>query len=440
MLEPVLTRAEGLDTLRRLWRHPRRSRDELLAFQDRRLRSAVSHAYARVPCYRARFDAAGVHPGDIRSAADLAALPVTRKRDLRAERLERILARGVDPARLVAHHTSGSTGEPFTIRRTPFEDWLAAQFRLRARRAWGIGPFDRIAYLAEIPRGAVPAKPLAGVRRALRLFPRQHIDALRPVEEILGELDRFDPEVISGYPNVVAQVGSLAAQRASPGPSPRVVYTGAEPLTPVLRRRIGSSFGARVFDAYGAHEFSLLAWECPERSGELHVCEDNVVLEVLHDGRPAAEGERGEVVVTALHARAMPFLRYATGDVAERGAEQCPCGQPFATLRSVQGRTSDYFRLPGGRIIHPFEIGSSILEPEEGWIDQFQLVQESEARIALRIAALRPPEAGALERVERLAQSVVGPDVRVVAELVPGFSVQGKFRSYRSLESPEESE
>ena len=58
--------------------------EELRALQLNRLRWTVRHAYDHVPHYRAAFDAAGVHPDDVRELADLAKLPFTAKADLRA--------------------------------------------------------------------------------------------------------------------------------------------------------------------------------------------------------------------------------------------------------------------------------------------------------------------------------------------------------------------
>ncbi len=78
-----------------------------------------------------------------------------------------------------------------------------------------------------------------------------------------------------------------------------------------------------------------MAWEC-RHSGDLHTCDDGVLVEVLRDGRPAEPGERGEVVVTNLHAYAMPFIRYRIGDLATRGAP-CGCGAPFSTIGEITG-------------------------------------------------------------------------------------------------------
>jgi phenylacetate-coenzyme A ligase PaaK-like adenylate-forming protein len=70
----------------------------------------------------------------------------------------------------------------------------------------------------------------------------------------------------------------------------------------------------------------------------MHTCDEAALVEVVHDGRPAADGEQGDVVATALHSYAMPFIRYRLGDIVTRGEQSCACGLPFATIGTIQGR------------------------------------------------------------------------------------------------------
>jgi hypothetical protein len=129
---------------------------------------------------------------------------------------------------------------------------------------------------------------------------------------------------------------------------PRLIFCGGEVLDAATRCTIEDAFSAPLVDFYGAHEFNLLAWQCPNGS-VYHVCDDNVLVEIVgEDGRAVRPGEIGEVVATSLHSYTMPFVRYRTGDLAIHGAESCGCGQPFSTLREIQGRGVDYLRLPEG--------------------------------------------------------------------------------------------
>lgn len=423
-------RLHQLDTLRRMFRHPRASRDELQAFQLCHLRRVLRRAYDKVPFYRRKFDAAGLHPEDVRSLEDYKKIPITTKQELRATSLEDRLASDAKRKHLTKYFTSGSTGQPLQLYRERYEDHLVHMFRWRYRQQIGVGLRDRTAPIVE----HAPSRSAKGSPRLFRRN-RTMIDALAPTDEIIARLEERDPHVVLGYPAVLARLGKELERHPSPRIRPRVVMTGAEALTPALRRRIGQSFRAEVYDSYGAYEFNILAWECPQH-GRLHVCEDNVIFELLDGERPVAPGESGEVVATSLHSYAMPFIRYRVMDLARREADSCPCGQPFATITSIDGRAVDYFRLPGGREVHPYHVANPLEFEDHPWLDQYQIAQENERSVVLRIAFSSDPPAGVLERLDRHFKGILGEGVGFRIEAVADFpSERGrKFRTFLTIE------
>jgi phenylacetate-CoA ligase len=122
---------------------PRRvTRHEIAALRDARLRRLIAHAHARVPYYRALFEKHGVTPGRIRTADDLACIPVSTRRDFQAAPVASLVALGVNPMRLIVHRTSGSSGEPMMVRRTWLEERITTLFHLRAYRDLGLRASD----------------------------------------------------------------------------------------------------------------------------------------------------------------------------------------------------------------------------------------------------------------------------------------------------------
>ena len=425
-----------LQTVWGLYRNPRRGRADLIRFRDGALRRLVARVYNEVSFYRDWFDAAGVRPDDIRRAEDLAALPLLSKSDLRNAPLESRLARSTDPAKLISHKTSGSTGEPFTVYRTHSEENLLHLFRLRAARQYGFRFRDRrVDVTAPLDGGA--ADPLRRIVRALRLGRVEAFDATTDLDELLPLVARIEPDVLTGYPCVLAKIAVQTSGPEKRSIRPRLVITGGEPMTPLARARIERGFGAPVYDMYGSNEFNLLASQCP-RNDHLHVCDDSVIVEVLRDGAPTREGEQGEVVVTGLFSRTMPFIRYRTGDLAIKGADVCPCGQPFSTLSAIQGRVMDYLRLPDGRMVHPFVVGNSLSVDGDAWIEQHQLQQVALDRVVLRLKLRRPPTADERERLMKAVERVCHP-ARLDLEFVDHFEPHpsGKFRSYLGLDDME---
>ena len=424
---------EHMDTLRRMWRHPGSSRDEILTFRDRKLRSVVTHAYENVPYYRRLFDVAGVKPQDLRSVSDLAALPVTSSRELRVLPVTDIVAEGANPERLVQNRTSGSTGRIFTIRRSNIEEHLLNMFRIRARQQIGVRICDRIAMVGVFEFGTKKIFLLGQLQQALGFYRSYRIELSEGAETVLRKLTELQPDVIIGYPGILGQIARFAVENAAPKPTPRIVITGGDTLNAEARRDIEDAFGVGVFDMYGAHEFNLLAWQCPESMGEFNVCDDSLVLELLRDGKPVLEGEVGDVVVTALHSYAMPFIRYSLGDVAVRGRGEYKDGTPFSTLGELRGRVVDLFKRADGRTVHPVPIMAPVLCTDYRWVGRYQLTQESLLRLVMYIVPLREPTEAEREKAARSVKKHLGEQVKLEVRLVDEipFEQSGKYRAFR---------
>jgi phenylacetate-CoA ligase len=414
------------------WRHGRGGRTDLRAWQDARLRRLVLHAYESVPFYRRLFDRHRLHPRHIRGVKDLELIPLTDKAEMRRAGQPDLLARGHDPAALLSVRTSGSSGEPFTIRRTWLEDKLQYLLRLRTFRAFGIRHRDRVVAVGVGGRPETGDRKVVGRSlRALGFHDRQLIDGLQEPARVAVQLREARPEVLIGLPGMLHRLTAPELSEIVAGVRPRVVVVGGEVAAPAMRLRIREAFGAPLYETYGSHECPLIAWEC-RHSGDLHTCDDGVLVEVLRDGQPVEPGERGEVVVTNLHAYAMPFIRYRIGDLATRVAS-CGCGLPFSGIGEIQGRMLDYFPLPGGRLLHPYEIVRLLVWGPGEWLKQYQLVQERADRVVLY--AVAEPAPARLEGVMRAVRPLLGPAVEFEVRLVERipFESTGKLRPSRSL-------
>jgi phenylacetate-coenzyme A ligase PaaK-like adenylate-forming protein len=414
-----------------LLKHPHPTREKIADFQSRQLSKLLRHACRHVPYYRDLFSSKGFNPDDISSIEDLSAIPLTSKDDLRNRPLEDILSNRSSLARMIKRKTSGSSGKPFTIYRTSLEDHLLNLFRIQVRREYGWRISDRTVIISETPLVKDNRRFLSFLKKAINLYRSSYIDCYQTDTEIIKELEDIRPDLIIGYPTTLARLASRLLEEGGMEIRPRFITTGGGVMSASIRRLIEEGFSAPVFDIYGAHEFNILAWECPNHNG-YHVCENNIILEILTKGKAALPGETGEVVVTGLHSFAMPFIRYRTGDIATMGDEGCSCGSPFSTIEQIQGRIIEYFHLPGGRVIHPYEITGSLVEKEFSWISQHQLIQENVGLVVMRIKPFRPPGREKLDRLQRLGQEKIGEDTRFKVELVKKFThkPEEKFHSY----------
>lgn len=426
--------------LRSAWairRHASAKRADVVRFRDRQLRRIVQHAYRHVPYYRALYDERGVHPDAIRGAAEMLLLPAITKTHFRAvPEIDRV-AVGFHPEMLIPTSSSGSSGRPFMIRRSWMENNVLFLARLRALRSYGIRPGDRtLSILNPHQLDSRDSKVVGRTLARLGLITRQkrvsiHLDP----EAIAAEARALHPAVLSGYPNMLARVSELLQREPVSPPSIRVALVGAETLTPDLRRRIESRLGVPVRDQYGSNECNLMAWECP-LGGPLHTSDDTVLVEILDpNGAPVAPGERGEVVVTALHSFTMPLIRFRIGDLAEQGSAQCECGAPFGNIHGIQGRMLDMFPLPDGRVIHPYYLSESLIMDDPEWIENFQLTQERIDHVTMRIVPRTEPTAERVAELRAHGTELLGAGVEfelLIVDSIPS-ELSGKYRPARSL-------
>lgn len=396
---------------------------------DAALRRIIRHAYTNVPYYRRIFDECGLKPEDVHSVADLAPLTITTKADLQREPDE-FIARGVDRSRLLERITSGSTGQPASIRNAPIDEFRRQLARWRVDLGYGVRPGDRRV------RFRTPRPLLAGDRMLLALlgvtglYAQRKVDSRLPGDEVLAILRSFRPTIIDGMSNTIDRAAQVALDTGGSSIRPRYVTTGGETLTPAMRQRIGEAFAAPIRDIFGACEIGVMASECPV-SGLYHVA-SGVALEIIaSEGQPARDGAEGHVVATSLLSRAVPVIRYGTGDIAVRGPDECPCGYRGGTLREVRGRTVDMFRLPDGRTLHPwqFPIRSAL------WIRSFHLVQEREDRFVLCLVPAPGASPNDIADGRQAMVDLLGPSVELSIETVERLDAGpgGKLRPFQPL-------
>ena len=413
-----------------LLRGPAWRPEQIAAFQSRRLRALLRHAYQRLPYYRRLYEQAGLLPDDIRSLADLDRIPLASRADLQELPAHQVLAQGVDPHRLVLHRTSGSSGAPLSVWRTRFEERLLQAYRLKVTFGLGVRPTDRRVSVGWPPPEGRPDRHFL---MKLGLFRMEEIHCVLPAGEMLAQLRRIQPDVVGGYAGTLSWLAGFLTDSDRAQIRPRLITAGAETLTGEMRRQISEGFRAPVLDFYGSHEFNLIAAECP-RTGQYHIAEPMLIAEILRDGRPVKPGETGELVGTALHSYAMPFVRYRLGDLVTRGEARCPCGAAFATIARIEGRMMEHFLLPDGSSVHPYAVVRP-LTSEAPWLGRYQIVQDQADHVTVKLAPMTEPLPGAVATLERRITAAFGGQVRVELELVDEIPPEpnGKFRPYYSL-------
>jgi putative adenylate-forming enzyme len=404
----------------------RAPREAIAAWQQQRLDELVAHARAHSAFHRERLPAAG--------PVELGALPTMTK----AQMMEHYDAVVCDPR----------------LRRDPLLAWVEAlrrdelyrgAFRVmttsgssgrkglfvydRAAWSWYLGVFLRqSATMGVAPR--VPRRRLATLTGALpaqmsrQLFHSVSVGAHRvltldlraPIDALVAELNAFGPDMLTGYPSVLAR---LAEEQADGRLrlAPETLVTSSEQLTPQIATRLRDAFGVAPFDVYACTEG---LWGITCEHGQMHLFEDVALVEnVDADGRPVPDGEAGaRLLVTNLVNRVQPLIRLEVTDVMVLDRTPCPCGRTLVRATTIAGRADDVVRLSGrdGRPVSvlPHEFG---LISHDRDVCEFQVVQHGPALDVAIVA--RSDHDDVADRVgaklrTRLAQlGADAPEVRV---------------------------
>jgi phenylacetate-CoA ligase len=354
------------------------SRDEIAALQLRRLKTTLALAYAKVPHYRAAFDAAGMHPDQVKGLADLARFPFTTKADLRANYPFGLFAAPREEMVRI-HASSGTTGKPTVVGYTQGDIDVWAQVVARSicasggrrgmilHNAYGYGLFTGglgLHYGAE--KLGVTVVPVSGGMTE------------RQVQLIAD----FKPDIITVTPSyMLAILDEFRRQRIDPRQtSLKVGIFGAEPWTQAMRGEIEQAFDMHAVDIYGLSEVigPGVANECVETKDGLHIWEDHFYPEIIDpaSGRVLPDGERGELVLTTLTKQGMPVIRYRTRDLTRLLPGTA---RSMRRMEKITGRSDDMMIVRGVNVF-PTQIEEQILQLK-GLAPHYQVVLTREGRM-----------------------------------------------------------
>ena len=409
-----------LHYLRELERSQYRKPGDIAADQLTRLKLILAHAYDTVPHYKRSWSAAGVHPSELRTLADLAAFPVLTKADIRANGPELLSTVG-DRSKWRVKTTSGSTGVPLKIYldepaaqwktacTVRSDEWSGYKLGQRVAKVWG-----NPEYLYDGVRGKLRN---AIVDRAIYLD-TIHLTPEK-VKRFADVLQRRRPGLVFGHAHSVYLVALELNRMGIVGVRPNGIVTTAMPLYDWQRPAIRQAFGVEPTNRYGCEEVSLIASECEQHTG-LHIAAESVLTEVS-DG--------GKLLITDLVNHAMPLIRYQVGDVATFATTPCACGRGLPRLASVEGRDADFVLTPAGTWISGISLTENFAVHLDS-VEQLQVVQESRTLLVVRLVPGAEFGPKTRQKAQELVLKLFGPRMRHEIELVESIPQEpsGKYR------------
>ena len=369
----------------------------------RPLAEAVAHAARHSPFYRDQEWAARLRAGQGLAFRDI---PLTAASVVKAE-AARFFSGFVPPedGAVTSKYTSGSTGEPLEVRKTARHFQINFMENQRLLAAWNAQGHRRHVHVmhpgAERPMGQILENDRENGGRTWEL---SSLDTTA----VFDLLSRVGATHVTAFPSIIQGVLELCTGTGR-ALALELITTYSEVVSDELRRLAGTLPNCRVMDTYGAIEAGMILAQCAS-CGDYHPADRHLILELLgEDGRPVAAGEMGRVVVTPLFNKAMPLLRYETGDYAVK-AKSNDCPRSSVALERIVGRQQNLFKLPDGRRVMPRLPGRVA---ERLALHRFKLFQKTLGEVEFHYI---PRDPGA-EVTDSVAQELID------MYMAPGFKV-----------------
>ena len=366
------------------------SKDQLEALQLEQLRALVQHAYESVPYYRGIFDEQGLKPEDISSLNDLPKIPFLTKEIVR-DNQEDLIARNIDREQMQYVTTSGSTGRPLGF----YHDKRTAAPRENAfsLRQWSWAGYrfgDRIVTLR--------ANLLIMAKETNKRFwwdfntdwNELVLSSMDMSEEnmhlYVEKIKEFKPKFINAIPSSLEILARFMKRNGLGGINVQAIFCESETLFPGQREFMELQFKCKIFAGYGQAEFVADATECDRHEG-YHVNMEYGILELIDaDGQPITKpDELGRVVGTGFDPYCMPFIRYATDDLAVYASEECSCGRHSVLMHDFKGRIGEYVVSMTGQLV-PYCVLEGGHTHVWSKIRELMFIQERKGELTIQIA------------------------------------------------------
>ena len=382
--------------------------ESITGYQHKQLVTLAEHANEYSVNFRARMLKAKLTPMDLSTPEGMRQLPVLSRREIQTSKEDlfcSMLPQTHAPISL--KHSSGSTGEPVTIRQTAISGLFYHATTLR-EYIWHQRDFSgKLAMIrANLPAGITEMQNW-GEPYCL-LFNTGPV-YLQPITTDVNQqvewLTNINPDYLLTYPTNLAALLQEYEQLKLKLPQLRQIRTMGETLTDEVRESARRVFNMEIADIYSSEEVGTIALQCPE-SGLYHVMSESLIVEVLdEEGNPCQPNQIGRVVITDLHNFATPLIRYDVNDYAEVG-EDCPCGRGLKVLKRIVGRSRNMLLLPDGRRHWPL-VGGYLFN-EINSIRQHQLIQRSPEMIEVRLVTDVPLTPGQEMRLTDVIHQSLG--------------------------------
>ncbi len=402
------------------------SRKEIEEIQLARLKETVNRVYEKVAPYRAKMDAVGIKPEDIKSLKDLSKLPFVTKQDLRDNYPFGLFA--VPKKDLVRiHASSGTTGKPTVVgyTREDLKMWTECVSRIACMGGATSNDVAQICFGYGMFTGAL------GLHYGLENIGATIVpSSTGNSEKQIMYMKDFGTTLLVATPSYALRLAEVAGEMGldvKKDLNLRIGLVGSEMLTDAMRNEMHKYWGDQmlVTSNYGMSELMGpgVSGECEFLDG-MHINEDFFIPEIINPetGEVLPEGEKGELVVTCIKKEGLPLIRYRTKDITRLNYAPCKCGRTFVRMENLSGRSDDMLKVRGVNVF-PTQIEEVVLSFHELG-PHYEIIVEREGysdKLTVRVELLKSTDSfteleDLSKKIRNKLKVVLGLDIKVQLE------------------------
>lgn len=365
-------------------------------------------------------------------------IPILSKIDLRRAG-DSILSQGFKKREIKSGATSGSSGTPLRYYKDKLMHGLTWQaIKLRYERL-GLSFGSKQARFYGIPKGKVAYV----IERFKDFLMNRYRFVVFDMSDMAmdGFIDKFKKirfEYIYGYTNSLVLFAKYLIKnkivlKRDLCPTLNCCIATAEQCSDEDKQILELGFGVRVINEYGSSEVDVIAFT--DQKGNWRISNELVYVEILDEkNQPLPDGEVGKIVVTHLHNRAMPIIRYEIGDLGS--IERDRIGR-CDLLVKLSGRLNDFALLPSGKRIPGFtmyyvakEIVSDIAS-----ISEYQIRQISKSEFLILLVSSKELNSMEILKIQNSMEKYLEPNLTIQVQRVQQINREksGKFKHFLAL-------
>lgn len=357
--------------------------EELKAYQTKKFKELIDFCFDYNPYYQNLFKELGLTKDSFTSLDDLAKIPLIEKTTLINQNKE--LHSVYDFPKVFSASSSGSTGESLYFMRNEEADSFSRAVIKRGYHWYDVHPADLNGYFWGFNfsfKVRMKTRFLDFLQNRIRIFTYSDKEIVKFVKRIRNA------RYLQGYSSMIYETAQIIKTHKLKVPGKLKLIKGtSEKILPMYKKVVKQVFGVPMISEYGAAESGIIAFECDQ--GSMHVTMEGVILECID----------GETVITNLHLKTFPIVRYKLGDYIKMAPNsfQCGCGRAHPVIVDIQGRVGK--KIVGKKGVYPslsiyniiknlskiyrIDLIYQVIQEEEGKLDVYVIQGLSENQINL---------------------------------------------------------